>query len=222
MRRCWQWRNQVPYHRSIVGGREHKKRFYGLPKVYKEGTPLRPIVSLKGTQTYGLIFLTADLDTTVSYSTQCFEKLKELSLLPSDVMVAFDVTCLFTSIPRDLAVETIELLLRDKYEETQNPLGHAQILQLLKFCLKTYIKFDGTIYEQVKGPSMVAQLHTHVATLNLPHVRTIGYLVLTNSGCPNWPIIFKADSHTWDVTLAALDVASSDCQLLLTSSPLVL
>nr|VZI15308.1 unnamed protein product [Spirometra erinaceieuropaei] len=29
-------------------------QFYGLPKVHKEGAPLRPIVSLKGTPTYGL------------------------------------------------------------------------------------------------------------------------------------------------------------------------
>nr|VZI27385.1 unnamed protein product [Spirometra erinaceieuropaei] len=29
-------------------------RFYGLPKVHKEGAPLPPIVSLKGTPTYGL------------------------------------------------------------------------------------------------------------------------------------------------------------------------
>ncbi|BHF66839.1 hypothetical protein SprV_0200986200 [Sparganum proliferum] len=114
-------------------------RFYGLPKVHKEGAPLRPIVSLKGTPTYGLAkwlfqrlkFLTSDSNTTVSSSTQFLEKLKG-----------------------DLAVETIELLLREKYDETENRLGHAQIIQLLKFCLKTYFTFDGTIYEQVKGMPM--------------------------------------------------------------------
>ncbi|BHF79838.1 DNA polymerase epsilon subunit 2 [Sparganum proliferum] len=55
---------------------------------------------------------------------------------------------------QDLAVETIELLLREKYDETENRLGHAQIIQLLKFCLKTYFTLDGTIYEQVKGTPM--------------------------------------------------------------------
>ncbi|BHF79602.1 hypothetical protein SprV_0702272300 [Sparganum proliferum] len=86
-------------------------RFYGLPKVHKEGAPLRPIVSLKGTPTYGLAkwlfqrlkFLTSDSNTTVSSSTQFLEKLKG-----------------------DLAVETIELLLREKYDETENRLGHAR------------------------------------------------------------------------------------------------
>nr|VZI27041.1 unnamed protein product [Spirometra erinaceieuropaei] len=137
-------------------------RFYRLPKVHKEGAPLRPIISLKGTPTYGLTkwlfqrlnFLTSDSNTTVSSSTQFMEKLKGVSLLPNDIMVSFDVTSLFTSIPQDLAVETIELLLREKYDETENRLGHAQIIQLLKFRLKTYFTFDETIYEQVKGTPM--------------------------------------------------------------------
>ncbi|BHF71511.1 hypothetical protein SprV_0401456900 [Sparganum proliferum] len=50
----------------------------------------------------------------------------------------------------DLAIETVGLLLRSKYNETENRLGHAQVLQLLKFCLKTYFTLDITIYEQVK------------------------------------------------------------------------
>ncbi|BHF78434.1 hypothetical protein SprV_0602154700 [Sparganum proliferum] len=134
-------------------------RFYGPSKVYKEGAPLWPLVSLKGAPTHGLAkwlfrrlkFLTSDSTTTVSSSTQFLEKLKGVSLLPSDVLVSFDVSSLFTSIAQDLAVKAIELLLREKYDETENRLGHAQIVQLLQFCLKTYFTFDGTINEQVKG-----------------------------------------------------------------------
>ncbi|BHF70485.1 hypothetical protein SprV_0301353600 [Sparganum proliferum] len=60
----------------------------------------------------------------------------------------------FYGLPKDLAIETVDLLLRSKYNETENRLGHAQVLQLLKFCLKTYFTFDGTIYEEVKGTPM--------------------------------------------------------------------
>ncbi|VDN11540.1 unnamed protein product [Dibothriocephalus latus] len=99
--------------------------FYGFPK---DDAPLRKMVSLKGSPTYGLTkwlfrslkFLTADSDTRVRSSTQFLEKLKEVSLLQSDSMVSFDVTSLFTSIPQDLAVESVELLLRSKYSETEN------------------------------------------------------------------------------------------------------
>nr|VZH95021.1 unnamed protein product [Spirometra erinaceieuropaei] len=156
-------------------------RFYGLPKVHKEGVPLRLIVSLKGTPTYGLAkwlfqrlkFLTSDSNTTVSSSTQFLEKLKGVSLLPSDIMVSFDVTSLFTSIPQDLAVETIELLLREKYDETENRLGHAQIIQLLKFCLKTYFTFDGTIYEQVKGTPMGSPISGLIAEAVLQRLESL-------------------------------------------------
>nr|VZI24760.1 unnamed protein product [Spirometra erinaceieuropaei] len=156
-------------------------RFYGLPKAHKEGAPLRPIVSLKGTPTYGLAkwlfqrlkFLTSDSNTTVSSSTQFLEKLKGVSLLPSDIMVSFDVTSLFTFIPQDLAVETIELLLREKYDETENRLGHAQIIQLLKFCLKTYFTFDGTIYEQVKGTPMGSPISGLIAAAVLQRLESL-------------------------------------------------
>ncbi|BHF76178.1 hypothetical protein SprV_0501927600 [Sparganum proliferum] len=147
-------------------------RFYGLPKVHNEGASLQPIVSLKGTPTYGLAkwlsrrlkFLTAESDTTVSSSAQFLEKLKGVSLHPNDVMVSFDVTSpLFSSSPQYLAIEAIELLLKSKYDETENLLGKAQVPQLLKLCLRTYFTFDGTIYEQVKGTPMGSPISGFVA-----------------------------------------------------------
>ncbi|BHF73318.1 hypothetical protein SprV_0401639900 [Sparganum proliferum] len=51
----------------------------------------------------------------------------------------------------NLTVEIIELLPREKYDDTGNRLRYVQIIQLLKFCLKTFFRFDGTIYKQVKG-----------------------------------------------------------------------
>ncbi|BHF63461.1 hypothetical protein SprV_0200645300 [Sparganum proliferum] len=149
--------------------------------VHKDGAPLRPIVSLKGTPTYGLAkwpfrrlkFLTAESDTTVSSSAQFLEKLKGVSLHPNEVMVSFDVTSTFTSIPQDLAIETIELLPQSKYDETENRLGHAQILHLLKLCLRTYFTFDGTIYEQVKGTPMGSPISGFIAEAVLQRLESL-------------------------------------------------
>ncbi|BHF67448.1 hypothetical protein SprV_0301047400 [Sparganum proliferum] len=132
--------------------------FTAPPKVHKDGAPLRPIVSLKGTPTYGLAkwlfrrlkFLTAESDTTVSSSAQFLEKLKG-----------------------DLAIETIELLLQSKYDETENRLGHAQILHLLKLCLRTYFTFDGTIYEQVKGTPMGSPISGFIAEAVLQRLESL-------------------------------------------------
>nr|VZI41221.1 unnamed protein product [Spirometra erinaceieuropaei] len=147
----------------------------------RKGVPLRPIVSLKGTPTYGvakwlfrrLKFLTADSDTTVCSSTQFLEKLKGVSLLPNEVMVSFDVTSLFTSIPQDLAIEAVQLLLRNKYNETENRLEHVQVLQHLKFCLRRYFTFDGTIYEQVKGTPMGSPISGFIAEAVLQRLESL-------------------------------------------------
>ncbi|VDN31516.1 unnamed protein product [Dibothriocephalus latus] len=117
-------------------------------QVHKEGVPLRPIVSLKYNQTYGLAkwlfrrlkFVTSEAEATVRASAQSLEKLKG-----------------------DLAVDTVDLLLRSEYNETKNRLGRAQILQLLQFCLKTYFTFDGTIYEQVKWTPMGSPISGFIA-----------------------------------------------------------
>ncbi|BHF85646.1 hypothetical protein SprV_1002881800 [Sparganum proliferum] len=88
-------------------------------------------------------------------------------------MVSFDVTSLFTSIPQDLAIETIELLLQSKYDETENRLGHAQILQLLKLCLRAYYMFDGTVYEQVKDTPTGSPISGYIAEAVLQRLESL-------------------------------------------------
>nr|VZI05054.1 unnamed protein product [Spirometra erinaceieuropaei] len=120
-------------------------RFYGLPKVHKDGAPFRPIVSLKGTPTYGLAkwlfrrlqFLHAESDTTVSSSAEFLEKLK------------------------------------GKYDEMKNRLGHAQVLQFRTFCHKTYFTFYGTIYEQVKGTAMGSPISGFIAEAVLQRLESL-------------------------------------------------
>ncbi|BHF75779.1 hypothetical protein SprV_0501887600 [Sparganum proliferum] len=97
-----------------------------------------------------LKFLTAYSDTTVCSSTQFLEKLKG-----------------------DLAIETVQLPLRSKYNETENRLGHTQALQLLKFFLRTYFTFDGTIYEQVKGTPMGSPISGSIAKAVLQRLESL-------------------------------------------------
>ncbi|BHF83692.1 hypothetical protein SprV_0902683600 [Sparganum proliferum] len=73
----------------------------------------------------------------------------------------------------DLAIETIELLLQSKYDETEHRLGHAQILQLLKLYFRTYFTFDGTIYEQVKGTSVSSPISGFIAEAVLQRLESL-------------------------------------------------
>ncbi|BHF64785.1 hypothetical protein SprV_0200779200 [Sparganum proliferum] len=67
----------------------------------------------------------------------------------------------------DLAIETVELLLQSKYKETENRLGHAQVLQLIKFCLRTYLTSDGTIYEQAIERDQLQQFKERIDSVFL-------------------------------------------------------
>ncbi|BHF84396.1 hypothetical protein SprV_0902754700 [Sparganum proliferum] len=143
-------------------------RFYCLAKMHKDGAPLRPIVSLKGTPTCGLakwLFwrlksLTTESDTMVSSSAHFLEKLKG-----------------------DMTIETIKLFLQSKYDETENRLGRAQVLQLLKFCLGTYFTFDSTINEQVKSTPMGSPISGFIAEAVLQRLES---LVLQHHRSKSW------------------------------------
>ncbi|BHF70332.1 hypothetical protein SprV_0301338200 [Sparganum proliferum] len=146
-------------------------RFYGLPKVHKPGVPLRPIVSLRGTPTFGLskwlnqrlCFLTKDSEWTVKSAEEFLSRIKRLEVEADGVMVSFDVISLFTSIPPALAIDTIDGFLREKYDETDQQLKRVHIIQLLELCLKTFFTFNGQVYEQKKGTPMGSPLSGLIA-----------------------------------------------------------
>jgi hypothetical protein len=120
-------------------------RLYGLPKIHKEGVPLRPIVSNIGAPTYqlskdlaGLLSqLTGNSAHHVRNSFQFVQILESLRVRPDDVMVSFDVVSLFTNVP---IMDSLELL-SHHFEE--------DILALFKHVLiSTYFCFDGQFYKQ--------------------------------------------------------------------------
>ena len=87
-------------------------RFYGLPKIHKNGNPLRPIVSFISSPTYNLSKyvakilkpLTGNSAYTVKNSTEFCASIADINLQDDDELVSFDVVSLFTSIPVDVAV----------------------------------------------------------------------------------------------------------------------
>ncbi|BHF79351.1 hypothetical protein SprV_0702247100 [Sparganum proliferum] len=150
------WRQMKPQDAALA-------RFYGLPKIHKPNVPLRPIVALKGTPTYGLAKwlakhlkrLTDGSEHTAVSSTHFLEKLKGVVIAPDEVMVSFDVVSLFTSIPKELAMEVINDLLDRKHDEEGNPFKRKHVMELLDYCLRTYFTFNGQIYEQIQEPNGV-------------------------------------------------------------------
>ncbi|BHF72339.1 hypothetical protein SprV_0401540300 [Sparganum proliferum] len=137
-------------------------RFYGLPKVHKPGVPLRPIVSLRGTPTFGLSkwlyqrfrFLTEGSEWTVKSAEEFLKSIRNLEMESDEMMVSFDVVSLFTSIPTGLAISTIDELLQKKYDDVDQQLKRTHITELLQLCLRTFFTFGDRVYEQKKGTPM--------------------------------------------------------------------
>ena len=99
-------------------------KFYGLPKIHKAGTPLRPIVSSRGSIAYGtakeLARILKPLAGKSAYSVQntkdFVEQLKNIKLLPQECITSYDVKAFFTSVPIEPAIKITKQLLEDDQE----------------------------------------------------------------------------------------------------------
>nr|VZI02426.1 unnamed protein product [Spirometra erinaceieuropaei] len=128
---------------------------YGLPKVHKPDAPLRIIVPVIGSPTYNLAkglyrhlkHLADGSQYSITNSQAFLEKIEGLKVSFDESILSFDAVALFSSIPHDLAIESVAERLRD------NPidLPTYHVLEMLKLCLNSYCQFDGKYYQQVKG-----------------------------------------------------------------------
>ncbi|XP_039186083.1 contactin-associated protein-like 2 [Crotalus tigris] len=163
-------------------------RFYGLPKIHKDGVPLRPIVAFKNTPTSGLAkwlsnlisHLVSDSTTTIRSAGEFLDMIRTLRIEDDELMVSFDVVSLFTSIPQDLAVTVIKDCLNQKGlgQQLQDSLRINDLVDLLEVCLKTFFTFQGTMYEQVKGTPMGSPISSVIAETvlqQLEHVAMAQY-----------------------------------------------
>ena len=155
-------------------------KFYGLPKIHKLDTPLRPIVSSCGSVTYGVAKeLAKILKPLVGKSphhinsTQDFvEQAKQFKLEPGECLSSYGVSALFTSVPIDPALNIIkDLLDKDTTLKERTVMEVGDIILLLEFCLKnTYFSFQGLFYEQVEGAAMGSPVSPIVANLYMEYL----------------------------------------------------
>ena len=139
---------------------------YGLPKIHKNGVPVRPIISAIGTYNYNLAkYLDEILKPLISDKSfiikDTFDFVNRISKLISkegEVMVSFDIVSLFTNIP---TLETIEIILNRAY--TDNDLFHGMDRETLKKLLiictqESHFQFNGKFYDQKDGVAMGSPL----------------------------------------------------------------
>lgn len=150
-------------------------QIYGLPKIHKEGVPLRPIVSAIGSPTYQLAKELAKIlrplagrsGSNIKNSSDFCRRIHEMELETDDRMVSFDIVSLYTNVPIDDALEVISSMLHeDDTLEDRTAISAANICLLTELCLRsTYFQFQNQFYEQVDGAAMGSPLSPIVVNL---------------------------------------------------------
>ena len=136
-------------------------KYYGLPKIHKKGTPLRPIISSRGSATYETAKeLTKILKPLIGKSPhhvyndkEFLESIKDIKVEEDECFMSYYVVALFTSIPIDTTINIIKKQLEDDKDlHCRTNITIKHICCLLEFCLKnTYFKFNGEFYGKKGG-----------------------------------------------------------------------
>ncbi|XP_046387902.1 uncharacterized protein LOC124157319 [Ischnura elegans] len=143
----------------IIESAPKPPRLYGLPKIHKQGVPLRPIVSAIDSPSHKLakylaqqlVPFSGQTSTHVKNSAHFIEIIKKAKISKDDILVSFDVVSLFTNIPIGEAVEIIKTFTSDGLPE--------DIPKMVEFCLRnSYFTWNGKFYRQTNGAAMGSPL----------------------------------------------------------------
>ena len=129
-------------------------KLYGLPKIHKDGIPLRPIVSSRGPISYEVAKelarilkpLVGSSPHHIKNTGDFIEQIKQVKLQADETITSYDVSALFTSVPIEAAINIIQGKLElDQQLHSKTNMKVEHITSLLEFCLKTtYFQFQGS------------------------------------------------------------------------------
>ena len=153
-------------------------QLYGLPKIHKENTPMRPIVSCIGSPTYKVAKSLARIISPLTGKTSSFvrdsgdfvQKIQDFQMSSDDRLVSFDVKSLFTKVPIEEALEVIGRRLESCDDPPDTTLSIPMIKRLLRICLtSTYFMWNDEYYEQTDGAAMGNPLSPIVANIYMEY-----------------------------------------------------
>jgi Reverse transcriptase (RNA-dependent DNA polymerase) len=153
-------------------------KLYGLPKVHKEGVPMRPVLSMIRTSQYEIAkFLDVMLKPLIPKGFGCLDSFEFVDFISKfdiknndEIMASFDVVSLFTNVPLK---ETIDLCCNLWRSNTTNHsiLDEVAFRELLSFATSdVHFLFNNDWYKQVDGVAMGSPLAPTLASIFLSSI----------------------------------------------------
>jgi hypothetical protein len=179
---------------NLINMNPHAPRFFGLPKLHKQGIPIRPVVSFvnapcsKVAHKMNTIFRQKTNFSPkygIKNALDLVEKISNIPAPTSYKLVSFDIKNLFTNIPVQESVNIANEIL---FNKSDNILENEEIMKLITTCTsQNYFIFNEKFYEQISGLAMGSPLSPLLADIfmdrfeqnlfkNLPkNMNKIGY-----------------------------------------------
>ena len=88
------------------------------------------------------------------------------------VMISYDVKALFTSIPQNLAIESLKYLsLHNEEWKNKTSLNLEDLIDLSKICLdSTIFSWDNQLYQQIKGTPMGSSVSVALSECTMQYI----------------------------------------------------
>ena len=173
-----------------------RPRMYGLPKVHKQGVPLRPILSMVNAPQQELAKWLAELlkPVVLKYSKHTVKDSFEFCLildecsatqnLSETYMCSFDIVSLFTNVPLRATLDIcLNTLYRDQ-DVVPPPIPENLLEKLLiKSTTDVEFSFNGVMYKQIDGVAMGSPLGPVLANIFVGHCESL-------IDQDKWPILY--------------------------------
>ena len=140
-------------------------RLYGLPKIHKPGTPLRPVLDMVNSPYHALAkWLCSRLEPVKKVLSQhCVRDVFEFVNMVKDMnvtdstMLSLDVSSLFTNVPLKETVDFLCDFIETNFIDIGIPVADLKVL-LMKCTSNVQFKFNGNFYRQTDGVAMGSPL----------------------------------------------------------------
>ena len=157
-------------------------RMYGQPKIHKENYPMREIVDGTGGVTKNIHKYISSIIRTYTGKSEYYVKnskhfvdmIKDLRVENDEILVSYDVTALYPSVPQDEAIELIyEKMKNDKDLPKKTTMTAENVIKLFKLCVqKTYFVFNKKLYIQINGLAIRASTSGFAAEIFMERLET--------------------------------------------------